>query len=453
MPWARLWALLHGVKQCFFLSKESRISRERHAHRVVPEIVQLLRDEDWTALRAHFTLVLRWLLKESVLKNAFDLVKVGTGPIVSVSEPVISIGWFITTVRLPVQFKRAQLVLSMPMTASGKLLGLQCSPQHMFGLGNQWQTSRYADDTKFEARTITLSASGYKVSGVATVPATSDSHPCVILLSGSGPCNADSSIGAAKPFKDLSIGLACRGIATIRFDKVTFANGKRVRRNKAFTLTDEYVPHALAAVDYCLEHLPGKAIYLLGHSLGAYVAPKIAIMDKRIAGCILLACPSGPMYRSAIRQLEYFANMDDLSDEHPLPQIEDLRRQAAVADSPDLTKSTPTSSLPLGIGATYWLDMRNYSPVEDCKYLQKPILCLQGGRDYQVTSKDDYQCFVDNLESKANFQHKLYDELNHLMIAGTGTPGPLEYETPDNVDEAVIEDIGKWINACSASTT
>jgi hypothetical protein len=41
------------------------------------------------------------------------------------------------------------------------------------------------------------------------------------------------------------------------------------------------------------------------------------------------------------------------------------------------------------VPATYWLDLRAYQPVAVAAALGKPMLILQGGRDYQATVADD----------------------------------------------------------------
>jgi hypothetical protein len=62
---------------------------------------------------------------------------------------------------------------------------------------------------------------------------------------------------------------------------------------------------------------------------------------------------------------------------------------SAIVDSPDLSPTTPITELPFGVPAPYWLDLRDYQPVEAAATLDIPILILQGGRDYQATVADD----------------------------------------------------------------
>jgi uncharacterized protein len=77
--------------------------------------------------------------------------------------------------------------------------------------------------------------------------------------------------------------------------------------------------------------------------------------------------------------------------------------------------------------------------------LPKPMLILQGERDYQVLPTIDFGSWQAALKDKANVTLKLYPKLNHLFIAGDGTPNPQEYNTEGHVSEIVINDIAAWI--------
>jgi fermentation-respiration switch protein FrsA (DUF1100 family) len=98
----------------------------------------------------------------------------------------------------------------------------------------------------------------------------------------------------------------------------------------------------------------------------------------------------------------------------------------------------------LGAGADYWLDLRGYNPVESAKYIRRPILVLQGGRDYQVT-REDFLGWKKALSASENAVFKLYPAYNHLFIPGEGTCTPEEYTKAGHVALPVIEDIADWI--------
>ncbi|KAF2151615.1 alpha/beta-hydrolase [Myriangium duriaei CBS 260.36] len=412
-----------------------------------PKIIEMLEQDNFRALHSNLVPALCYILPERLLREGFHMVRLGAGPIVNVGEPVISRGIF-ANVKVLVEFKRAKFTIGFRMTSAGKLLTLNLSPAQFLSSPNAWKPPAYVQSAVVKEVDVNLGAFGSRVSGVLTLPSSGGRYPCVIMLSGSGPCDKDSSVGALKPFKDLALGLARFGVASLRFDKVTYAHGLRIKLlQKKFTLTDEYVPHALDALTKCLAHpnIMPDGVFVLGHSLGGLVASRLATIDSRITGCILLATPAQGVHQCLLRQLRYFADQDDPSDDSPKPILDEIQRQVDLADSPDLNLATPASNLPMGIGPAYWLDMRNYDSVEDCHRLQKPILIIQGGRDYQVTIDDDYRRFVDILGGKSGVHMRVYDKCNHLFVAGEGRPSPNEYQTAGNVEKDVIRDISRWI--------
>src|SRR5262249_52366419 len=128
-------------------------------------------------------------------------------------------------------------------------------------------------------------------------------------------------------------------------------------------------------------------IFVLGHSMGGKVAPRVAAAEASVAGLVILAGDTHPMQQAAIRVGRYMASLT--SDPAMEAALEAVIRQAAMVESPDLSPSTPASELPFGLSGAYWLDQRGYDPVATATALDKPMLILQGGRDYQVTVEDD----------------------------------------------------------------
>jgi hypothetical protein len=104
-----------------------------------------------------------------------------------------------------------------------------------------------------------------------------------------------------------------------------------------------------------------------------------------------------------------------------------------------------------GAGPAYWLDLRGYLPAEAAKAVSKPMLILQGSRDYQVTTAD-----LDNwkaaLGARKDVEFHLYPKLNHLFYEGEGILIPLEYmQTHGSVAPYVIDDIAAWIGKHGSS--
>jgi pimeloyl-ACP methyl ester carboxylesterase len=183
---------------------------------------------------------------------------------------------------------------------------------------------------------------------------------------------------------------------------------------------------------------------MLGHSLGAIAAPRIGEQDPSIAGLIIMAAPTRPLEDIYIEQLKYVFGLQASMTDTEKTYLAHEEKKAALVKSPDLTTDTPGSELPMGISGTYCLDIRNYNPATTAATLTIRMLVLQGGRDYQVTP-DNLDGWNAALSGKTNATIKLYPDLNHLFISGTGKSTPEEYSLPGHVAEEVIQDIAAWI--------
>ena len=172
--------------------------------------------------------------------------------------------------------------------------------------------------------------------------------------------------------------------------------------------------------------------------------PRIANADSKNTGFIIMAGPTRPLEDLFVEQIEYIFLLDEnLSDEEKsnLDQIKSTAQK--------IKNLTPENSIQLterflGAGADYWLDLKEYDPAETAKSIDRPILVLQGGRDYQVTI-EDFDGWKTTLPDKNNVEYKMYPALNHLLIPGEGKCTPAEYQKTGHVDKVVIDDIVKWI--------
>jgi dipeptidyl aminopeptidase/acylaminoacyl peptidase len=264
---------------------------------------------------------------------------------------------------------------------------------------------------------------------------------------GSGPHDRDETVWGNKPFKDLAWGLASRNIAVLRYEKRT----KQYQQETAamintLTVQDEVIDDALAAVTLLskTQGINSRHIFVLGHSLGGMLAPKIASQDSRIAGIIILAGPTRKLPDTILNQYNYLASMDGPIDENKAKQIKAIEQQVKKIKDLDFSEG----EIVLGAGKAYWQDLEKYDNVATVKNLTIPMFILQGERDYQVTM-EDFNGWTNGLKGMKNVTLKSYADLNHLFIAGAGKSTPAEYNQPGHVNKAVIEDIAAWIKSQS----
>ena len=89
-----------------------------------------------------------------------------------------------------------------------------------------------------EERIVIGENTKYPLNGLLTLPAdVTTPIPAVVLVHGSGASNMDEKVGKLTPFKDLAQGLARHGIASVRYDKRSFAHGFKMLRDKSLEVT------------------------------------------------------------------------------------------------------------------------------------------------------------------------------------------------------------------------
>nr|WP_311132436.1 alpha/beta fold hydrolase [Nonomuraea gerenzanensis] len=365
------------------------------------------------------------------------------GGVAGVGRPVSEgAGAGLVRVSVPIDCREGEFALVVVVDEGGSLHGLQLAAA---GTG-AWTMPSYVEPERFFEQDVTVAAGTHAVPGTLSLPHGEGPWPAVVVLSGGGPFDRDETSGPNKPLKDLAWGLASRGVAVLRFDKVTYTHREMMTASD-FTMTGEYVPYAVAAVRL-LQGRPevdAGRVFLVGHSMGGKVAPRVAAEESSVAGLVIMAGDTQPMHRAAVRVVRYLARVSP--GMVPEAAVEGLVGQAAVVDSPDFSLSTPATELPFGLPASYWLDLRDYDPVATAAGLDKPMFILQGGRDYQVTVADDLSGWRAGLGHRSDVTIRVYDADNHLFFPGEGVSTPEEYEAAQHVDPAVVEDVAEWVAA------
>lgn len=307
------------------------------------------------------------------------------------------------------------------------------------------RTERYAETA------IAVGSPDGDLPGLLTLPAGAGRVPGVVLVHGSGAHDRDETIGPNKPFRDLAHGLAERGIAVLRYDKRSRVAPQRFAGGD-FTVEDEVVADALAAVALLRRRaeIDPARVFVVGHSLGAMLAPRIAERDPQIAGLVLLAAPATRLEDAVLRQSRYLAQLHGTPDADTEAALADLERQRdrirRLADEPD--DGTP---LLLDLPRRYWLDLDGYDAVATARRVGRPLLIVQGDADYQVTPEDDFARWREAFGEDRRVRLIRYPGLSHLLMPAGDRPGPADYAKAGHVADAVIADVADWIAQTPAS--
>jgi len=232
------------------------------------------------------------------------------------------------------------------------------------------------------------------------------------MVHGSGALDLNETVFQNKPFRDIAEGLAACGVSTLRYDKRTFTYRKPVS-----SMDEETILDALSAIRTARRY--GRKVYLLGHSLGAMLAPVIALKaEEELAGIIMMAAPARDLEEVVREQIDYLLP-SGASQDFKNTQLEALRQQ----------------------NPHYFIPQHQ---TEAATRLTCPIFILQGERDYQVPMKD-YEQWKKTLEGHRNASFRSYPKLNHLFMEGEGKSSPLEYQTESHVADTVVNDLAAFI--------
>lgn len=310
----------------------------------------------------------------------------------------------------------------------------------------------FVDNAKYAEHAVKIGPAGRELDGTLSLPKGAGPFPAVVLVHGSGPQDRDETIGHTKPFADLADAFASQGIAVLRYEKRSKARPQDFADNR-YTVDLETVDDALAGAEL-LRHeatIDPKRVVIVGHSLGAMMAPRIAFRDPRLAGIALLAAPSRALQTVYLEQLDYLANLDGKVDDEERKQLE--LEKAKVAHLTSQGPSGKPEENPLNLAGSYWTDLMAYDQVKVAQGLSLPMFIAQGGRDYQVT-KVDFEGWQQALAGRDNVAFHFYPNVSHLFIAGEGMATPNEYLTgTGHVDGAPIADLAAWLKALKAPAT
>jgi dienelactone hydrolase len=427
-------------------------------------VIEMARRGEFTGISDKFLPQLRPLAPPEALRAAWDAEVAKNGQVSALGTPLTeAAGPGTVLVKVPVTFERATATLAVGLAGeegeAGEegagdqgpwITGIQLLPASAAAPVAPWEPPPYADPDAFTEHDVTVGDGPLAVPGTLSVPRRAGQAPLpgVVLLAGSGPNDQDETIGRNKPLKDLAWGLATAGVAVLRFEKVTRAHPDLVAGNPHFTLTDEYVPQAVAAIGLLRGHpaVDPARVFVAGHSEGGTAAPRVAARAP-VAGLVILAGGAQPLHHAMVRQFRYLASLAAAQGAAPPADIDAITRQAAAVDDPALSESTPSSDLPFGVPAAYWLDLRGYDPPAAAAALGKPLLIVQGGRDYQATVADDLSRWQAALDGLPDVTIRVYPADNHLFFPGEGPSSPAEYEPAQHVDPAVVAGIAAWLTA------
>lgn len=294
--------------------------------------------------------------------------------------------------------------------------------------------------------------SKYPLDGLLTLPAESSGPvPAVVFVHGSGASNMDERIGNLTPFKDLAEGLAKHGIASIRYDKRTFAHKNLIMNEKDVTVRMETIADALLATKLLRKdsRIDSKRIFIVGHSMGAMLAPRIHAEGGNYHGFILLAGSPRKLEEIIIdQQEEALKHTNVIQRMYAKKQVKKL--SDAFATLYDLSdKDAKKKDFGNGVSMYYFKEMGRHAVADYLNDCYVPMLIMQGEKDFQTSVEKDFNAYKELLQDRDNVTFRLYENLNHAFVPsvyGNIMKAKQEYEKEQHIGENVIADIANWIH-------
>ena len=293
----------------------------------------------------------------------------------------------------------------------------------------------------------------YPLKGILTLPDVDSSPvPAVVLVHGSGSSNMDEKVGKLTPFKDIAEGLARHGIACVRYNKRSFSYGLKMVRDKSLTITakEETIEDAILATELLKadSRIDSDKIFIIGHSMGGMLAPRIDAEGGDYRGLIIMAGTPRRLEDVMKEQLgETLDQMNPFVRKLASGSINKLLKKFdGMYDVPD----EQAKKIKIGNGATlyYFKDMGQTTVAEYMAQVNKPMLIMQGDKDFQVKADMDFVIYKEMLKDRDNVTFKLYENLNHAFVNsfyGTISKAKQEYNVEQHIGENVIADIANWI--------
>ncbi len=318
-------------------------------------------------------------------------------------------------------------------------------------------------------------ADNVKLAGTLTLPEGKGKFTAVLLISGSGSQDRDSTIYGHRPFLVLSDYLTRRGIAVLRVDD-RGVGGSDVG---SLSVTSENFMHdVLAGVSFLKNRkdIDAQRIGLIGHSEGGMISVMAAARSNDVAFIVLLAgmgqtgdevlqtqtaliqraSGAGPdVVTNAvtlIRNINAVAKVETDGTRIQQGVESAIAKQIAPMNEEQRLAFAPVESSfrsTMGIYKLPWYRFFvMYDPRPDLMKVKVPVLALNGELDLQIAWKENLERIANGLKAGGNKDVivKSLPRLNHLFqTSETGLPA--EYaKIEETISPVVLETISHWIS-------
>lgn len=251
---------------------------------------------------------------------------------------------------------------------------------------------------------VILKTATGEIEGTLTMPEEKLPVPVALIIAGSGPTdrNGNNPMMTNNSLKMLSIELAKKGIASLRYDKRGIAASQKSGVNEADLRFDMYINDAVDWVELLKQNKNFYQVVVIGHSEGSLIG-MVASQKENVNKFISIA-GAGQAADMIIR--EQLKAQPPFVLEQSTPILDELVKGNTVENVPQILFSLFRPSV-----QPYMISWFKYDPQVEIAKLKKPILIVQGTTDIQVCIDDAKRLQVANPAAKMI----LIDGMNHIF--------------------------------------
>lgn len=302
-----------------------------------------------------------------------------------------------------------------------------------------------------EEKIIIGEGTEFPLKGILTLPENLEKPvPAVVFVHGSGSSNMDEKVMKLTPFKDLAKGLAKHGIASVRYDKRSFAHGRKMLKKGDLTVKKEVIEDAVLASNLLKNdsRIDPEKVFIIGHSMGAMLAPRIDAEGGNFKGLVLLAGTLDTLEGVLFRQLDEMKNgkskiMSWVASAQEKKFKKSFENLYELSD--EEAKKIPYAG---GVNLYYFKEMGEHRAADYLEKTEKPVLIMQGTKDLQVNVERDFGGYKRAFGERDNFSFRLYEGLNHCFVPALYddiSKATKEFSKERHIGDNIISDIAGWI--------
>lgn len=261
-----------------------------------------------------------------------------------------------------------------------------------------------AQDT-FSSEELLIMNDSIQLPGTLSYNSELKSQPLAIFIHGSGNVDRNGNQtmmnANANYIKMLNDSLVSRGIAFFRFDKrtATPSNIKFIMSNMSF---EGFVEDINLIINTFKDDKRFSSITLIGHSQGSLIG--MLANHSHVDKYISLAGPSKSIDHILVEQVR-LQNGNEIADKME-SHFKELAEQGSIDNVDPMLLSLfnkPTQP--------FMLSWMAYTPSEEIKRVELPILIINGNKDLQVSVTEAETLHQANLKSKLI----IIDNMNHVL--------------------------------------